>query len=818
MVRSYLKSAFRNLLKDKTSSFISISGLAVGMACCMLILIHIKDELSFNKFNANLDNIYRINWISRDKSGINVYSSTPIPFSKSLTLKIPGIEKLSKVFQRTGEMESGRNDNSAVKRFQEQNVYFSDPGLFSIFSVDFIEGNINTALTEPNTIVITDEMARKYYGSENPVGKSLFYDNKLPLRISGIVKKMPTDSDLKFDFLISFETVYQVETPQFADFIKNDWTFAPCDTWILLKPAQQPQIIQQALNQHLQQNGTERNHAMNSVVLQPLRDVHLNASTVIGNSSSGEMTYIYIFAGIAFMILLIANVNFINLSVARSIEKIKEVGVRKVLGADKRQLVFQFLGVTIQTSFIAFILAFILTEAALPVLNQLTNKQFTWISWMSFPNMLLFVLVFFVTGVLAGLYPAFYITRFNMISAIRGKTGDYRTKNRIQKFLLVIQFTISIVLIIGAIIIFQQIQYLREKPLGFQKQQMLVVPIFGTGAFSFGLQIDAAMRRRMNTFSDELTAYNRINAVTASSEMPGQGFVRGLIIPQGYSERDNMFAPWLSVDYNFLQTLKMKLVAGRNFSKTNGTDFLNAFVINESAVRSFGWGTPENAIGKTFVRGKMADGKKGQIIGVVKDFDFNSLTNPMEPLVIDVNPPRFTEFAISIQPDHANETIQRIKQVWDKIFPERVFEYSFLDKDIDTQYKDRESFSRMIGYFAIVAVLLSCSGLFSLAFYLAVKRSREIGIRKVLGADILSIVLLLSASFMKMVLLASLIASPVAWWLMHNWLQGFAYHVRIEWWIFIFASFLTVLISFITIAFQSIRAALVNPVTSLRSE
>ena len=405
-----------------------------------------------------------------------------------------------------------------------------------------------------------------------------------------------------------------------------------------------------------------------------------------------------------------------------------------------------------------------------------------------------------------------------MISALRGKTGDCRTKNHIQKFLLVTQFTISIILIIGAVIVFKQVQFLREKPLGFQKQQMLVVPIFGTGAFSFGLQIDAAMRHRMNLFSDELTAYNRIVAVTASSEMPGQGYVRGLIIPQGYSERDNMFAPWLSVDYNFLQTLKMQLVAGRNFSKASGTDFLDAFIINESAVRSFGWGTPENAIGKTFVRGKMADGKKGQIIGVVKDFDFNALTNPMEPLVIDVNPPRFTEFAISIRADHANETIQHVKQVWDKTFPERVFEYSFLDKDIDTQYKDRESFSRMIGYFAIVAVVLSCSGLFSLAFFLAVKRSREIGIRKVLGADISSIVMLLSADFMKMVLLASLIASPVAWWLMHSWLQGFAYHVRIEWWIFIFAGFLTVLISFITICFQSVRAALVNPIISLRSE
>jgi putative ABC transport system permease protein len=818
MFKNYFKSAYRSLQKDKTSSFISITGLAIGMACCMLILIHIKDELSFNKFNANLDRVYRINWISRNNSGVNIFSSTPVPFSKSLASKIPGIEKVGRLFQRSGEMESGKNDKSEVKRFQEQNVYFSDPGLFDIFSIAFISGDKNMALSGQNTIIITDEMARKYFGSENPLGRSLFYDNKVLLLVAGVVKKMPANSDIKFDFLISFETIYQVESPQFAEFIKNDWTFTPCDTWIMLKAGQQSQNIQKSLNQYLQQYGTERNHAMNSVVLQPLGDIHLYAANVIGNASSNDVEYIYIFAGIAFLILLIANVNFINLSVARSIEKIKEVGVRKVLGADKKQLVLQFLSGTLQTSFIAFILAFILTEAAIPFLNQLTNKQFTWFSWIGLPNMLLFVVIFFVTGVLAGLYPAFYITRFNMALALRGKSGDHRTKNLIQKILLITQFAVSIVLIIGAIIIFQQIQFLREKPLGFQKRQMLVVPIFGTGAFSFGLQIDGIMRRRMNAFSDELNAYSRIKAVTASSEMPGQGFVRGLVIPQGNSEKDNIFTPWLSVDYNFIQTLNMQLVAGRNFSKGNGTDFLNAFIINESAVRAFGWKTPENAMGKTFVRGKQADGKKGTIIGVVKDFDFNSLTNPMEPLVMDVNPPRFTDFAISIQADHVSETIGHVKQVWDKIFPERVFEYSFLDKDIDAQYKDRENFSQMIEYFAISAILLSCSGLFSLAFFLAVKRSREIGIRKVLGADISAIVFLLSKDFIKMVLLASLIASPIGWWLMHNWLQGFAYHVRIEWWIFVLACFLTVLISFITIGFQSVKAAWVNPIDSLRSE
>jgi putative ABC transport system permease protein len=454
----------------------------------------------------------------------------------------------------------------------------------------------------------------------------------------------------------------------------------------------------------------------------------------------------------------------------------------------------------------------------LPVLNQLTNKEFSWNSWMTVPVLAGVVIGFLMVGLLAGLYPSLFITRFKVTQALKGKSGDVRTKNWVRQGLLLGQFTISIILIVGAIVIFLQMQYLRNKPLGFQKHQMLVVPIFGTGAFSYGSVIHGPMRQRMNSFANELTKFSKIKSVTASSEMPGQGFLRGIIVPEGTSDKDNIFAPWISVDYNFIQTLGMQIVAGRDFSKARGTDNQNAFIINESAVLSFGWKTPEAAIGKSFIRGQISDGKKGQIIGVVKDFDFNSLNNPMEPMVMDVNVPRFTEFAISIQADHINETISYVNKIWDKMFPERVFEYSFLDKNIDAQYKDKENFSRMIEYFAVVAILLSCSGLFSLSLFMAVKRAREIGIRKVLGANISRIILLLTGGFIKIVLLASLIATPIAWWLMHEWLNGFSYHVKVEWWVFIIACLLSVIISFITIGYQSLKAALINPVISLKSE
>ena len=821
MFKNYLKIASRYFWRNKTSSIISVTGLAVGMACCMLILIHVKDELGYNRFNVNHDHVYRINWLSKNNSQTAVYSATPVILSQGIKSIIPGVARVVKLFPRSGQMEAGNNPKDAAvnaKRFQEQNIFFVDQDMFSIFTMPFIYGDKNSALNNPNSVVITDEMAAKYFGPGNPVGKSLFYDNKALLQVTAVVKKIPDNSDIKFDFLVSFATIYDVETPLFGNFIKTDWTFNPSDTWILLKPGVNPANVEAALNQHLYTDGSARARQMNKVILQPLNDIHLHAASVIGNASSSDITFMYVFAGVAFLILLIANVNFINLSIARSINRVKEIGMHKVLGAEKRQLVLQFLFETVLTSVIAFLLAIVLTQLALPVLNQLTDKHFTWGDWATAGNILVFGTVFLTAGILAGLYPAFFITRFNTSLALKGKSGDQAKRNTIQKALLVTQFSVSIMLITGTIIIYQQMQYLRDKPLGFQKQQVVVVPIFGTGAFSFGISIDTAVRRRMNTFYNELNAYSKINGVTASSEMPGQGFVRGLIIPQGYYESQNMFAPWLSVDYNYLQTLHMQLVAGRNFSKESGHDNLDAFIINESAVRAFGWVTPQNALGKSFIRGKQSDGKKGYIIGVVKDFNFNPLSNPMEPLVIDVNVPRLTEFAISIQPDHVDQTIQKIKQTWDHIFPQRVFEYSFLDKTIDSQYKDKVSFSHLISCFALAAILLSCSGLFSLAFFLAVKRTKEIGIRKVLGADVSSIMLLLSRDFLKMVLLSAIIASPLAWWLVNKWLQGFAYRVDIQWWVFVLAAAVAAVIAFITISLQSVKAALVNPVKSLRSE
>jgi putative ABC transport system permease protein len=820
MIKNYFKVALRNFWKDRISNSLNTLGLSIGMACCMLILIYIQDELSFNRFNPRLRDIYGVQWGTNIKGLTSVFATTPVTLGPAIASDMSQVAEVSRMYQRSGQMllQASQDRKVSEKKFQEQNVFFSDKDIFTIFQISWIEGSPASALSNVNSAVITDEMAKKYFGTEDPIGKTLNYDNKTLVQVTGVVRKMPRNSDISFDFLLSFETLFVVENQGVANYLKTDWSYNPCYTFIMLKPGQHPEAIAFSLNQLLKKYGDERSKKLYTVTIEPLDKIHLYAASVIGNLSSNSISYVYIFAGIAFLILVIANVNFINLATARSTGRAREVGMRKVMGASKMQLVIQFLGENTVVVFFAFLFSLILTYFFLPVLNQLTAKQLPRFSWLSLPNLLLFISIFFCAGMVAGLYPAFFVSRFHPADSVKGKSGEFHSRNFLRKALLVAQFSISILLIVGAIVIYQQLQYLRNKPLGFQKELMVTVPIFGTGSSSIGYGVDMPMRQRMNLFTSELLKFSAIRAATAASGLPGQGFVQGLVIPQGFSEKDNIFLPWVSVDYNFISTFKIPILAGRDFSKATGSDHLRAFILSEAAVRSFNWKSPQEAIGKNIIRGDAQNGKKGQVIGVVKDFNFNTLDQPIQPLIMDVEVSRLTQFAISIQAGHIPQTIAFIKNKWEEIFPERVFEYSFLDRDINALYNDRENLSKMIGYFAIIAILLSCMGLFSLTSYLSVQRSREVGIRKVLGANVSSIISLLSRDFLFLVILAFLIATPIAWLTMNHWLQNYAFRINIAWWVFLLAGLFVFLITAITVSFQSIRSAIANPVDSLRTE
>ena len=815
-----LKAAFRNLRKDKLSAAINLGGLAIGMACCMLILVYIRDELSYNAANTRLKDIYRVNWISKANGQFTPEATTPLALAPVIRTDLPQVRHVARMYQRGGEMRvplpNGGQD--PLKKFHEQNVYFSDRDLPDIFTIRFLEGNAETALSDPNSVVITEEMARKYFGTVDPIGKSFYYDNKVLLQVSGVVRKMPANSDLTFDFLISFETLFSVETPDMAKFLKTDWTFNPVYTYCLLAPGESPLAIDRALGGLLNKYGDNRGKELHLISVQPFKDIHLKASAVSGNPSTNSMAYLYIFGGIAILILLVANLNFINLSIARATGRAREVSMKKVLGAGKGRLIGQFLGEHLLLCFFAFLLGLLLNSAGMPLLNQLTGKQLSMLAWTSPFNLGLCLCLFLFTGLGAGLYPAFFMTRFNPAVSLKGKSGETVHKNTLRKVLLIIQFAISIILAIGATVIYRQLQYFRNKPLGFQKEQVLTVPIFGSGASSIDYAVDGPMRVRMNSFADELLKFNRIEAVSAASALPGQGFVMGLVIPQGFTGRNNLFVPWISVDYNFNSTFHIPLVAGRDFSKNTGTDHLSAFILSESAVRSFGWKSPADAIGKSIIRGDEQHGKRGRVIGVIRDFNFNTLDQPMQPLIMDVNAPRFTQFAIRIQPDHIPQTIRYIHDQWDQFFPERVFESSFLDKDISALYNDKERLSQLIEYFAGVAIFLSAIGLFSLTTFLSVQRTREIGIRKVLGAGVADIVYLLSFDFLRLTAIAFVIASPIAWYLMHRWLEQYAYRISISGWILCITGISGLAITAVTVALQSVKAAMASPVKSLRME
>jgi putative ABC transport system permease protein len=814
MIINYLKTALRNLWKDKTSFIINFLGLAVGMASCMLILIYVRDELSFNRQNKQIDQIYRVNFTINMNGVLTENANTPIPCGPAILSDIPQVSAAARLYQRSGNMQVISAGRTQDKRFQEQNVYFSDKSLFEIFSIRFIRGS---AENNSNTVVITDEMAAKYFGEADPVGKTLLFDNKTSIRVCGVVKKMPANSDLQFDFLLPFETLYTVESPKIADYLRTNWTFNPATTYCLLRPGQDLSLLDRELKVLVNKYGDSRK-SLYSLSLQPLIDIHLHAAGILGNPSKNSIIYIYIFSAIAVLILVIANINFINLSTARAFLRAREVGMRKVLGAGKKQLIVQFLGEALLLSFGAFLFALLLTQFSLPLLNLLTEKELNFSSWANYQVLILFGFIFIATGLLSGLYPAFFMTRFNPISALKGRLPGGVNKNLSGKVLLVTQFTISLVLIIGAVIIFRQLEFIRNKPLGFKKEEVVVLPIFGSGASSIDYQVDGPMRQRMNSFSNELTAFRKIESVTITSDLPGMSPFQGLVIPQGYKETDNLFIPWVSVDYNFIDAFKIPLVAGRNFSKLTGTDHLSAFILNESAVSKFGWKSPADALGKTMIRGPEQTGKKGLVIGVIRDYHFNTLDQPMQPLVLDVSASRFTSFAINIQADHVPSTIAFINEKWNAFFPERVFEYSFLDKDIDSLYKDKEHLSRIMEYFALIAILLCCTGLFSLASFLFLQRTREIGIRKVLGAGVPAILLLLSRDFLKLVLIAFLISFPVSWAVMHKWLEKFAYRISINWWVFALAGLGVTLIAMMTLGIQALRVALANPIKSLKEE
>jgi putative ABC transport system permease protein len=794
MIKNYFKIAFRNLWKNKVFSFINIMGLTVGMTACFLIFLYVKFELSYDSFNTKADRIYRV--VSDIKTPTEVLHASGPAWAVAPNAKdeFPEIESFVRI---------AGGDNVLIKKgnikFQETNAAWADSALFKVFDFKLLKGNPNTALKEPFSIVFSETAAKKYFGKTDPMGQTLLITgDKLPAKVTGIMKDIPENSQVKADVFLSMTTI----TQKFNQSLDSQWGNYGASAYLLLKRGTNAKRLEKKFPEFLERrNGDEMKKLQMypTLFLEPLRDVYLYSTR--DDSKTGHITNVYIFSIIAIFILLIACFNFINLTTARSAERAKEVGIRKVVGAGKKQLAGQFLGESVVLCLIAFVLTFFLSWLLLPLFNQLAGKT---ISSSIFEHWNYLALLFFASigiGLLAGIYPALVLSSFKPVVVLKGRFATGTRGIILRKGLVIAQFTISIALIISTIVVYNQMNFMQNQDLGFSKDQMMVIDTNGDPA--------------KNTFEQSVKELPNVKSTALSGSVPGGGN------PGAYSEIENKHGDMqianldlYFVGFNFINQYKIKMVAGRGFSKDFGTDTTQAMVLNEAAVKLFGYTSPEQAIGKRFKQW----GREGKIIGVMKNFHFRSLQEEIKPLSMRIEPGGCNLVSIKVAAANLPKTIAAVEKKWKTLIPDRPFNYYFLDEFFNRQYRSQVQFGHLFLNFAILAIFISCLGLLGLASYSTVQRTKEIGIRKVMGASVSNIVNLLSIDFLKLVLISFIIAAPLAWYFMHQWLKDFAYRININWWIFLVAGVTAVLVALFTISFQAIRAAIANPVESLRTE
>ncbi|SEW53971.1 ABC transporter permease [Chitinophaga arvensicola] len=792
MFKNYLKIAWRNLWRNKVFSFINVMGLTIGLTACFFIFLYVHFEMSYDKFHSKGNRIYQVSCDVITPSETIKGGSTPWPFGPNMQRDFPEVEAFTRF--------SG--GNLLVKKgnisFQEERTLFADSSMFRVFDFKLVHGDPATVLKDVNSIVLSRTAAKKYFADKNPVGETVLLTGDLtPATVTGVMEDMPENSQMKADMLVSMSSLIKMNKG-----LDEQWGNFGAMTFLLLKPNTDAAALQAKFPDFVERhNGDERRKRKMffTILLHPLEQIYLHSDRPA--FEKGSITNVYIFSIIAIFILFIACINFINLTTARSVERAKEIGIRKVVGATKQELIRQFIGECVLLCLVAFVLTVILFVALLPTFNLLAGKTISTgllaNSW--YIGALLAGAI--VIGLVAGIYPALVLSSFKPVTVLKGRFATGTKGIFLRKGLVVTQFAISIALITGTIVVYLQMHYIHSKDLGFAKDQMLVIDTHGDPA--------------REAFKAGLTDIPKVSDVTMSSGIPGgntNGAYSEIQNKQGDMQVANL--DLYDVDYDFLQQYKVKVLAGRGFSRDFGADSTHAMVINEAASKLFGYATPAEAIGRSFRQW----GREGTIIGVVKDFHFRSLQENIKPLTLRLEPRDCDMVSVRVAPGDLSGTIAAIKRKWKNLMPNRPFNYFFLDEFFDRQYRTEERFGKLFLNFAVLAILISCLGLLGLASYSAIQRTREIGIRKVMGASVADIVNLLSKDFLKLVLISFVIATPVAWYFMHKWLEVFAYRISIGWWVFALSGFIALLIAVGTISYQAIKAALADPVKSMRAE
>jgi putative ABC transport system permease protein len=801
MFKNYFKTALRNLLKNKIFSFINIFGLAIGLACCILMFLFISSELSYDKFIVHSGNIYRVTSIADGPSGKTDLAVTPSPWAPLMQQDYPEIKSYVRLFKDEKSLvgQPGEEHN------YEKDFLFCDSTFFDVFSFNLLKGDPHHALDAPNSIILTKETAAKYFGKNDPIGKPLeittSFGRVFTLQVTGIADNPPVNAHFSFTALISMQTIGD---------ISNFWSFHMFHTYALLNDGVSANALENKFKRFSEKyiNNNPNADGKQEIHLQPITDIHLHSQMTGEIGTNGDITYVYVFSGIALFVLLIACFNFMNLSTVRSLQRAKEVGLRKVVGAERKQLIKQFLGESTLVSVVALILSLVITVLVLPLFNQLSERSLRLnLSNNHYLILLLALLVFFV-GIVSGIYPAFVLSSFKPVEVLKGRFIKSFKGDMLRKALVSFQFIISIALIAATMIVYRQLQFLQTKNPGFNKDQVLLVTLPKNS--------DA---KKLEAFKTSLLNNSNVISVAATSTLPGVK----IPVNQVHSENDdpdkNASMQMLFVDEDFIKTMQMKVVAGRDFSKKYATDENEGFILNEEAIKQSGWKTPGDAIGKTFewvLPDKVL--KSGNIIGVVKDFNITPLKTAVQSLVMHIAPDRFQYLYVRYNKLTASNAISMAEKKFKEFYTTQPFEYNFLDDTLNSMYKSETRLGEILEYFSALAILIASLGIVGLSIYSIQQRTKEIGIRKVLGANTTDVVAELSKNFLRPVFIAAIIATPVAWWTMNNWLQGFAYRIGISWWIFFAAGLLAVLIALITVSFQSIKAAIANPVKSLRTE
>jgi len=807
MLSHYLKTALRNLRKQRFYALLNVLGLALGLACCLMILLYVQDELRYDEFHHQADRIYRVNEIIEDDEVGERSASLPFPVARALETDYPGqIEQAVRFFNYQSPTLTLARPDQPRRMFNETQIFFVDSGLFEVFDYELLQGDPKRVLREPNQILLTPALAKKYFPDQAALGSTLRFQGQADLEVAGIVAAPPAQTHLSFDALISFSTLeglYQGET--FVPF--DNWYWNPCWTYLLLAEgataadleAQLPPFVDKYFYESIKDDITLK--------LQPLTSIHLYSHLDYEIAPNSSADSVYILSGVALFILLIAAINYMNLATARSVKRAREVGLRKTLGVPRSHLIGQFLVESTLYALLALILAIVMVELSLPAFNRLADKDIASNFWYQ-PSLLPWLLLMLLSiGVGAGLYPAFVLTRYQPIEVLNG-VHQRPAGLSLRKGLVVLQFVIAIVLIVGTAVSTQQLRYLRDQDPGFQREHIVMLPVQRT-----------PLGRHYEQFRQDLLQQPGVEAVTALEEILGAKYQAANYLFEGMPDRTSKLFPHLNVRHDFVETFGIEVLAGRSFERSFRTDDSLAVIVNEALVRHLGWESNEAAVGKAF-----GFDSRGKVVGVVKDFNFANKRQPIGPLVLDLNlnPAAFNLFikyaAIRVDPLRMKVALSAMEQLWSQYVPDKAFQYFFLDQDLDRLYASEERLARVSTALSCLAILVATLGLLGLVSFAAEQRRQEISVRKVLGATSRQIVRLLSWEFLRLVLLAFGLALPLAWWLSRRWLADFAFRIDLHPAYFLLAGLGVLLVTMLTVSIQALRAARTNPAEALRDE